>query len=96
MANDKPNKDVFQELSEYIGEAVKIVRRVCRKSKSDLAGLLSDQNGWGDATEELIYKIETGERRLSFEEFVDICDAIGYSVKQILECAKMIKEESEK
>lgn len=95
MNNDKINKEIFKEVGAYIAETIKTVRRACGKSKAQLALLLKNEYDW-IANEELIMWIENGERQLSFEEFVDVCDAFGFLPEKILECAKLVKRESEK
>jgi len=94
MNNDKINKETFKELGAYIGETIKAVRRVRGKSKADLAVLLRNEYDW-ITTIDLIAQIERDERKLSFEEFLDICDALGLSPEEMLACAKLAKQESE-
>ena len=94
MNNDKINKETFKELGAYIGETVKTVRRACGKSKADLAVLLRNEYDW-ITTIDLMVQIESGERKLSFEEFLDICDALGLSAEEMLACAKLAKQESQ-
>lgn len=96
MNNDKINKEIFKEVGAHIAETAKTVRRTCGKSKAQLSLLLKNEYDWNsETTEELIAQIESDERPLSFEEFVDVCDAFGFLPEKILECAKLVKRESE-
>jgi len=90
------NEAVFNRLQGYIGQSIRIVRIALAKTKAEMCIVLRDLFGLSKASEDWLWKVESGELKLSFEEFKTICQALEFSIEKVLECALMVKKENAK
>lgn len=92
-ASEKNVRD-FVDVRDFIGRALKNVRMELGESKKDVSTLLRLVYGLREATEQWITNVEDGKFHLFFEEFEILCQALGSSVRAILDRTWELKKES--
>jgi len=96
MGSNNHKREIFNQIpATYMSKTIQFARLFRGKTRKDMVRLLAEEDDWIDATEHLIFQIECGCRELAFNEFVDFCEALGNSVDDMLESAKLLQKETE-
>ena len=80
-------EEVFQELKEYAGRTIRILRVLRGLTKKELSLKLRNL-GWNNANAKLIRAIEFGKKEISFQKLPLICEATGKSIVEFLRVMK--------
>ncbi|MEK7562762.1 MAG: hypothetical protein AAB509_03735 [Patescibacteria group bacterium] len=81
----------FDDLKTFVGQALKDARCGSGKTSKDLSETLRLRHGLVQATENWVSNIEVGTFHLLFEEFEILCQALNFSIKDVLERAQVLK-----
>ncbi len=92
MVKENNLLEIFEELKNYIGSALVVIRVSKSKSKLELAYLLSKEYDWESINANLVDRIETGVVEISFEKLEQICTMLGCTVERILKVAKELRD----
>ncbi len=84
-------KNAFDQLTNYIGQVVQVMRVSSGNKRHALALLLIEQFGW-HINDRQIRDIEMSRRRLSFAEFEKICQATDFTVEGALKAAVLLRQ----
>ena len=83
---------IFEELKPYIGEVLSGGRIGKRLSREELAERLRNNFNLTGVDAEFIESVENSTQDISFEEFEKICEAMGFSVEQVLKVAQLVDQ----
>ena len=69
----------MENISKKIGDNIKIARKACNMTQTDMANILH-------MTQQQYSRFENGKYELNYQQIIDICDILSITPNEMFDC----------